>query len=252
MAKDDKIILADRLLSYCKVYNVPLDYLFEILEDQKVTPMIRGKAMEYNAYLQLKRILPRTEWSIQKLNLNAQPGTEDQDISVTHKRTGIILTVESKSAERESINTGEKTRILKVPHFKVKCHRSRSNMKKAKTSNDRYSVDSFDVVITNTSNAVYQGNTVSAHLEVVHNPNLRNFLYDFYSVSSDSELVEACENDWRYCISKDIAKDGFIPRTPYVQLENDKNWKPLSHIEEMLSKIVEDKRRKGSQTTRRN
>jgi hypothetical protein len=51
MNPEEKIQLADNLLKYCSKYNIPLEYLFEILEDQKVIPMIRGKSTEYNAYL---------------------------------------------------------------------------------------------------------------------------------------------------------------------------------------------------------
>lgn len=102
-----KIELADHLLTYCRKFNIPLEFLFEILEDQKVVPMIRGKATEYNAFLILERILPRAVWSIQKLNLNAQTGTYDEDISITHRRTGVILKVESKSAVRGSFNNGQ-------------------------------------------------------------------------------------------------------------------------------------------------
>ena len=83
MTNDEKIKLAEKLLLYCKKFNVPLEFLFEILEDQKVTPMIRGKAMEYNAFLLLDKILPKATWSVQKLNLNAQTGTYDEDISIT-------------------------------------------------------------------------------------------------------------------------------------------------------------------------
>jgi hypothetical protein len=104
MINDDKIKLAEKLLQYCKKFNVPLEFLFEILEDQKVTPMIRGKAMEYNAFLLLDKILPKATWSVQKLNLNAQTGTYDEDISITHRRTGVILKVESKSTVRGSVN----------------------------------------------------------------------------------------------------------------------------------------------------
>lgn len=250
MTNEEKLELSEKLLQYCKKFNVPLEFLFEILEDQKVTPMIRGKAMEYNAFLQLERILPRATWSVQKLNLNAQTGLYDEDISITHRRTGIILKVESKSAVRGSISDGKRSRILKVPHFNVKCHRSRSNIKLAGTSNDRYSIDSFDILVTNTSNAIFEGNTVGEFLEVVYNEGLKELLYDFYQVSTDEELITACENDWRYSIPKDIAVDGFIPRTPYVKLDNDKNWKPLINIEERLLGVVEEKRR-SIQTTRR-
>ncbi|HMS71271.1 MAG TPA: hypothetical protein PKD18_24175, partial [Saprospiraceae bacterium] len=125
-----------------------------------------------------------------------------------------------------------------------------SNIKLAGSSNDRYSVDSFDILVTNTSNAIFEGNTVGEHLEVVHDENLKNLLYEFYSASTDEELITACESDWRYCIPKDIAVDGFIPRTPYVTLESDVNWKPLASIEDRLLEVVEEKR-KSNQTTRR-
>jgi hypothetical protein len=97
---------------------------------------------------------------------------------------------------------------------------------------------------------VFQGNTVGEHLEVIHDAELKKLLFEFYAVNSDEDLITACENDWRYCIPKDIAVDGFIPRTPYVKLENDDNWKPLSAIEDRLLDVVEEKR-KSNQITRR-
>lgn len=242
MSKLDKTALTEKLIEYCKKFSVPLEFLFEILEDQKVTPMIRGKAMEYNAFLLLDKLLPKNAWSVQKLNLNAQPGTHDEDISITHRRTGIILKVESKSAVRNSIRDGRRSRKCNTPHFKVKSHRSRSNISLAGTSNDRYSVDTFDVLITNTLNAIFQGNTVGEYLEVVHNLELRKMLYDFYKVKNDEDLISACENDWRFCIPSDIAEAGFIPRTPYVKLKNDKNWKSVKEIEKRLLKVVQEKR----------
>jgi len=250
MNSQEKIKLADELLRYCKKFNISLDYLFAILEDQKVTPMIRGKAMEYNAYLLLETGLPKSVWSVQKLNLNAQPGMYDEDISITHRRTGIILKVESKSAVRGSISTGARSRILNEAHFKVKSHRSRSNIKLAGTSNDRYSVDSFDILLTNTSNAIFEGNTVGEYLEVIHNDELKKLLYDFYKVDNDLDLIAKCESDWRFCIPKDIAEEGFIPRTPYVKLKSDVNWRPISEIEERLLKVIQEKR-KSTKTTRR-
>lgn len=250
MTTENKVVLADSILKYCKKFNVPLDFLFEILEDQKVTPMIRGKAMEYNAFLLLDGLLSKATWSVQKLNLNAQTGTHDEDISITHRRTGIILKVESKSTVRGSISDGKKTRILDVPHFTVKSHRSRSNIKLAGSSNDRYSVDSFDVLITNTSNAIFEGNTVGEHLEVVHKQELKDMLYKFYNENSDVNLITACENDWRFVIPKDIAVDGFIPRTPYVKLFNDENWKSILFLENKLIEVVEEKR-KSAQDSRR-
>lgn len=251
MSNEELQKLGRDVLKYCKKFNVPIEFLFEILEDQKVTPMIRGKAMEYNAYLLLDEVLPKSAWSVQKLNLNAQTGLYDEDISITHRRTGIILKVESKSAVRGSISDGGRSRkIKKLAHFIVKCHRSRSNMELADTSNDRYSVDSFDVIVTNTSNAILEGNTIGEFLEVVHDAKKKQMLYSFYNVDNDEDLIKACENDWRFCIPIDIAENGFIPRTPYVHLVADPNWKSISDIEEKLLQVVEEKRR-SIQSTRR-
>jgi hypothetical protein len=166
MNPEEKIQLADNLLKYCSKYNIPLEYLFEILEDQKVIPMIRGKSTEYNAYLILRNTLPSATWDVQKLNLNAQPNTYDEDISITHRRTGIILKVESKNAVRGSFKSGKRCRNLKEPHFTVKCHRSRSNISLAESTNDRYSTDCFDVLVVNTSNSIHKFKHLLDHFRI--------------------------------------------------------------------------------------
>jgi hypothetical protein len=243
MPEHNEIIrIGTKMIEYCGKFDVPIEYLFEILEDQKVTPMIRGKAMEYNAFLLLDKILPKNVWSVQKLNLNAQTGAPDEDISVTHRRSGVILKVESKSAVRGSMRTGKRAKILRCPHFKVKCHRSRSKIELATTSNDRYSVDSFDIILTTPLNAIFAGNTIGEILEVINKPEIEDMLYQHYQADNNDDLIRACSNDWRYCIPEDIAEDGFIPRTPYVKLTDDPNWRPISEIETRLIKVVQLRR----------
>lgn len=66
-------------IAYCRKFDIPTEYFFEILHDQKVIPMIRGKAMEYNAFLILKSKLNPRMWDVQKLNLTAQTGSPDED-----------------------------------------------------------------------------------------------------------------------------------------------------------------------------
>lgn len=250
MNKDQLAILGKDILEYCAKFNVPPEYLFAILEDQKVTPMIRGKAMEYNAFILLDNILPKAAWSVQKLNLNAQNNIHDEDISITHRRTGVILTVECKSMVRGSATTGKKTR-RKQAGFSVKCHRSRSNIKLAGTSNDRYAEDSFDILITNTSNALFEGNTPGETLEIIHDVVVKDMLYKHYFVYDDTELKKAAELDWRFCLPSDISIDGFIPRTPFVQLKGDPNWKPIAELETVLLDVVVVKRRKAQTASRR-
>jgi hypothetical protein len=247
MTDDEIYTLGVSLIKYCQKFNVPVEHIFEILEDQKVTPMIRGKAMEYNLTLVLRENLSSQSWNVDKLNLNAQTGAGDEDVSITHKRTGIRLRAESKSTVRGSMASGLRSRNVKAPHFKVKCHRSRSNKKLL--TNDAYSVDSFDVILTNTSNAIFEGNTIGENLEVIHDETTKQILYEFYNVSDDIELLLACYSDWRFCIPSDIAIDGYIPRTPYVQLLDDPNWRPLSELENRLLEVVQQIR--ASQTKRR-
>ena len=67
MSKTEMEKLGEAVHAYCQKFNVPLEVLFEILEDQQVTPMIRGKSMEHNAFPMSDVLLPRTAWSVQKL-----------------------------------------------------------------------------------------------------------------------------------------------------------------------------------------
>jgi len=240
--------LGKNIFEYCNKYDIPLEKLFDILEDQKVIPMIRGKALEYNAVSILKQTLSESSWIVQKLNLNPQPGFSDEDISITHRKTGIVIKVESKSAVRGSLRDGKKGKILKEPHFKVKSHKSRSSLKLASTSNDRYSVDEFDVIITNPSNALFKGNTIGDDFEIISNDKIKEFLYEFYNSANDLELIKKVYNDWRFVLSIDIAENGFIPRTPFVKLKEDENWRPINEIESKLIRLVNEKR---ARTTRR-
>jgi hypothetical protein len=230
------------VIQYCHQYNIPPEYFLEILNDQKVLPMIRGKASEYNSYLAIKNVLPPAEWVINKLNLNAQPNTADQDLSITHRRTGLQITVETKNAVRGSFRTGERARVCRSPHFKVKCHRSRSNISLAGTTNDRYSVDCFDVVVSNVSNAIIQGNTIGERLELLHDREALEVVRRHYAVEDDNLLLEAANNDWRFALSRQIAQNDFIPRTPYVMLSDDPNWHTLDSMETVLLDYLQEVR----------
>lgn len=179
--------LGRELEAYCKKYNIRLEDFFPILNDQKVIPMLRGKAAEYDAAFALRQVLPSQVWIVNKLNLNPQPGTNDQDIGVTHRRTDIRIIIETKSAVRGSMSTGIRTRKHKVPHFEVKCHRSRSNKKLP--YNDRYLATEFDVIVATPTNALFEGGTVGEEFELVSEQGLLELLYKHYSVSDPYLLL---------------------------------------------------------------
>ncbi|MCL2772129.1 MAG: hypothetical protein FWD71_02160 [Oscillospiraceae bacterium] len=244
--------LGEDLSEYCDEYIIPIDYIFNILNDQKVLPMIRGKATEYNLFVLLTEILNRNEWSVDKLNLNPQPGRQDEDISVTHKRTGIIVKLESKNAVRGSAKFGSPKTKIKVPHCMVKCHRSRSNTKKLDSGNDRYTADSFDIIVTNISNSIIESSSINKSFQLISDKNMIDFLSKLYDVPANyRDLFIACSNDWRFVIAKNIAEESLIPRTPALFLENDKNWKSISEIENSLLEIVKEKA-KNNKTRRTN
>lgn len=229
------------LEDYCKKYLVPTEHIFGILNDQKVTPMIRGKAMEYNGYLFLDAHLNRAEWVVQKMNLNAQPGSPDEDIDIRHRRTGITLKVECKSAVRGSFRSGARSRINRVPHFNVKCHRSRSNIRLVGTTNDRYAVDAFDIILTTPLNALFKGRTIGENLEIIEDEDCIDILQRHYNVApgNTQDLLNAVSQDWRLVVTSKIAEEGFIPRTPAVLLDGDPNWISIDQAEPQILEIVQ-------------
>ncbi|SRR6266516_920986 len=239
--------LGRKLVAYCKKYNIRPEDFFSILNDQKVIPMLRGKAAEYDAVSTLRQVLPSQVWIVNKLNLNPQPGTNDQDIGITHRRTGVQIIIETKSAVRGSMSTGTRTRKSKVPHFNVKCHKSRSNKKLP--YNDRYLATEFDVIVATPTNALFEGGTVGEEFELVSEPGLLEILYRHYGVSDTLSLIDATNKDWRFVLPTAIAEDveGYtvVPRTPSVLLSNDPNWLPLDQIQHALDAIVRAKPRRS-------
>lgn len=234
--------LGEALIRYCETFKVPKEYIMDILIDQKVVPMIRGKATEYDVFLLLKRVLNPHEWSVAKLNLNAQNGRHDEDVTVTHQRTGIIIKVECKNATRGSFKFSSRCRI-KEPFCTIKCHKSRSDLSKANTTNDRYLLGDFDLVISNLSNAVIAGSTYSENFELIENETAKQKLAEYYGVPMEYQAIfDAAYNDWRFAMAKDIAKEGVIPRTPTLKLQNDPNWHPISEIEKYLLKFTKENR----------
>lgn len=237
--------LGRAVVAYCTSYKIRVEDFLLILNDQKVIPMLRGKATEYGAVYTLQQVLDPQIWIVSKLNLNAQPGTADQDIGVTHRRTGIQVIIETKSAVRGSMSTGKRTRIHKVPHFNVKCHRSRSN--KVFAYNDRYLATDFDVIVSNPANSLFEGGTIGENFELVAEPGLLEILYEHYGASDKSSLEDAANKDWRFVLPASIAEnvEGFsvIPRTPSVLLVDDPNWRPLDQIQPALEAIVRAKSR---------
>src|SRR5438132_14248429 len=94
--------LKKEIEDYCKRFDVPVEYLIDIISDQKVLPMIRGKGVEYNLFNLLGKMLDTKEWRTEKRNINPQPNKIDEDVVVVHVKSGTEIIVECKSAVRNS------------------------------------------------------------------------------------------------------------------------------------------------------
>lgn len=217
---------------------MPKERLIDILEDQKVLPMIRGKAMEFMGAKILEETLGR-EWSVINLNLNAAPGIDDEDISITYLRNGQTFRTETKSAVRDSFRL--KGRDCNQPYFQVKCHKSRRTKdKKRGKTHDYFEASKFDLLVCNLSNAIFRSRETKQGLHFIEDPEALEWLKDFYKVDTDKELRGKVYGDWRMCFPEDIAReDGLLPRTPRVQIENDPNWFGLDQLKtKLLDKIL--------------
>lgn len=236
--------LGKQILDYCESYKIPKEYLYDILIDQKVVPMIRGKATEYSTLLLLQQVLDPREWAVAKLNLNAQTGTHDEDVTVTHQRTGIIIKVECKNASRGSFKCSSRTK--KYPnkaYCTIKCHKSRSDLKKASTTNDRYLPGDFDIVISNLSNAVIAGATYTKNFELISDKNVVRKLAEYYQCKPTyQEIFDASYNDWRFAFQSDILDEQgvAVQRTPAVLLEDYSVWHKIEDLDKYLSAFVRE------------
>ncbi len=224
--------------NYCTLYNIPIEHFIDIICDQKVTPMIRGKASEFTVYDCLKEILDSSIWDIRKENLNAQPNSPDEDVSIVHLSTSVKINIEVKTAVRGSFSMS--ARKITVPHYKVKCHRSRSNLNTV--TNDRYLIDDFDLVVCNPSNALIDS---GENFMMKSDPTIINYLKKYYNTNDLLGVFTCASRDWRFARSSSICEEykgyNVIPRTPYVKYFNDENWINLSLIEASLLNIVTEK-----------
>lgn len=247
--------LEQKIKDYCKKYNIPIQYLVEILEDQKVVPMIRGKASEYNGTLFLQEHFKNSiDWVVTKFNLNPQPDMNDQDLTIIHRKTAIAIRVEVKNATRDSFKYSKQCKC-KLPHLTIKCHKSRSSLDKAETTNDRYLLGDFDLVMSNTSNAIIlSGSKTLEDFEIINDEKALDILFDYYKVNNKQDLIDKCYDDWRFADPEDIVlPDGSIPHNPTVLLDasKDGHWFTSHSLEERLLKIVKRKLQQQKSKKRR-
>lgn len=131
-----------------------------------------------------------------------------------------------------------------MPHFKVKCHKSRTNKERTYT-NDKYFADEFDIVFVNPANAFIQPRdyVLRDDKEAVE------YLKKHYGTNKYEDVLPLLTNEIYFALTSDLEEnDGTIPRTPTVQFDNDPIWKKLDQLEKALLVVV---KRKLAASTRR-
>jgi hypothetical protein len=258
--------------SYCSKYNVPVDFLAEIISDPKVIPMIRGKAFEFSTMLKLQEILPKSEWIVDKPYMNAQFGIHDMDVRIIHIATQKTIGIECKLAAKGSF------KITKNgdSQIKVKCMRSRTlGDKKANelalkigidpyllnVHNDQYLQTDFEVVITSIANAFYEtdddtaffewkptelGNAFLKKISTDSPYDLQGFAFNQLYIASTKNLIISKENGVN-CTRKTCPNPsdcGFIPNYPIITFSNNdtkpqKPWFDIQNADNFFKNLIQ-------------
>jgi hypothetical protein len=258
---------------FCQDHNIPLNFLAEILNEPKVVPMIRGKALEFSVMLKLQEVLAETIWQADKPFINAQFGYHDTDVRVIHKQTGKVINVECKLAKNDSFSLKNK-----VAHIKVKCMRSRTLGEKKVQElapklglppqvlmihNDQYLPPDFDMVVTSIGNAFYKTDPEShdfvwsptqsgidflqnlAHSYQKPITNLQDFAFNCIFIAKSNRLAIRSENE-TVCTIRGCTNPtncGFIPNYPTISFDVETcqimgPWLPLEQAEILFHEMV--------------
>jgi hypothetical protein len=263
-----------KLQNYCNKYNVPMQSLVDVISDLKVIPMIRGKAFEFTAVEVLQHILPKNNWKVEHLNMNAQQGTKDIDVSVTRLSDNKEINVECKLTKNDSFKIEENKAVLRV-----KCMRSRTFSDNAAATRmatnykvnrelllmhaDSYRMQDFDFVVTTLCNSFWTSEedgqyTFSGKIddykflkELFPNKftsfdRFQSDAYYFLLFARSKDIAVAKDNNLactrKKCINNKTHQEcGFIPNYPVVNLndvaEGKSPWKLIENIESEFKKF---------------
>jgi len=261
-----------KLVDYCRYYDLPLEHIVETLDALKVVPMIRGISFEFTVSDLLRDLLPDTQWKVEKPAINAQLAIQDVDVLVTHVPTQKKFTIECKLSSKNSFSVSNENQAT----IKVKCMRSRTvNSPRAATPlatrygvsvedvlrhKDNYRDVDFDFVVTSIGNAFWRTSSDGLYtflptqtetdflrrLLSAENASLNQLkekAFDYMLIASSSQLKVSPENKLR-CVRKECIRAGtsnscgFIPNYPIVNLQDYSVWRPIKKAEELLEAFV--------------
>jgi hypothetical protein len=258
------------LIKYCEDFNIPIDYLSDILKDSKVNPMIRGKGFEFSTLVAFQNILAPGIWEVSKPNMNAQAMQHDVDILVRHIPSGKSISIECKLSKKDSFRISKTGDITAA----VKCMRSRTlgqeiinerapimgvTVAQLNAHKDNYLTTDFDVVASSFGNAFYSTDKktgqyiwapAASHEEVIKkilqspNDDLKKSAFDYILVAKAADLSPAA--GFYPCARKTCKHKKscpFIPNYPLVKFDSGsgapiKPWNSLESLENVLLEVL--------------
>jgi hypothetical protein len=265
--------ILQELNEYCKKYDIPIEYLIDVISDLKVIPMIRGKAFEFSAAAKLKDILSQRAWRVEHLLLNAQQGTHDIDVAVERIKDKKQVKVECKLTKNDSF------RIISNDNceLRVKCMRSRTVSDNETATRmaqhyhipremilihaDSYRESDFDCVLTSIGNAFwiseesgkYVFNGTREQYAILKRlfpqqfttfDNFQRETYNFILIACSKDLCVYTMNGIkctrRKCAIKGTQDNcGFIPNYPIINLkevaEGRSIWRTIDKAEKLFN-----------------
>ena len=221
---------------YCSKNLIPVDSLIDILEDSTVTTVIRGKSARYQLYWFLKNNLDGDVFDVRLFTVYSKLTDEEDYIKIVHKETGKEFVVKVVNSCRGSFSIGEVCTYMTETNFNARCCKGDFHINE--TNGDRYLAKEFDLLAVNPLNSIYRGAFITNYFEIKSEN--YSILKKQYNVDTMEEAEVAASNDWRFVFPKDIAVaiDGkkYLPKTPYIILDDDKNWFKFESLQDKLIK----------------
>jgi hypothetical protein len=266
--ESEDLEVLSKIKGYCFEHGLDFRAIYDVLNEPKVVPMIRGIGYEYVVKSALEKILVNDDRFIcRKTIVNPQLTVQGTDMDVFDKQRNKVLNLECKLAKNGSFTVGRRG---SGPNCKIKVMRSRTlgvevmptvsrdwgvTIEQLSAHKDNYLGSKFDYVVTNIRNAFY----VTMDDETFRfQPNEQgwSFLESYFNTRNHDEIDNLLKNLHFYARAIDLTpKVGgfnctrrgcpnpttceFIPNYPTFNLAESSSlfnqtatnaWKPLANI----------------------
>lgn len=262
----DDVNTVKKLKDYCDGHGLEFITLPYILNEPKVTPMIRGIGYEYVVKVALEKILKNDDrFFVRKVISNPQLMVDGNDMEIYDKLLDKTISIECKLAKNNSFKPNDKNGESS-PHCSVKIMRSRTmgekviemvakkgeaTVEQLSAHRDSYLSNKFDFVVTNIRNAFYV-TLDNDTFEFKPSEEEWSILEKYFNTTDHKKIDEDLKNLHFYARASDLSPKGgrfkctkrecpnpttcvFIPNYPMFPLSDNNIW---SRLEDIRSDLI--------------